>query len=196
VITPYEPYLLKRWSEGCQTATVLWRELQAQGFAHSLTNVQRFVAELRREGASTTGWRRTDLTKPHGPPPRHVASLVLRRPDRRTDEQRAYLAQLRTQDPVIAAAVDLVDDFLLMLRRREGDRLPTWLAKAEASGVEELTRFAGKLRADQDAVQAGLTLRHSNGQTEGQVGRLKLVKRQGDGRAKVDLLRRRVLART
>jgi transposase len=51
----------------------------------------------------------------------------------------------------------------------------------------------GKLRADRDAVQAGLTLRHSNGQTEGHVNRLKLVKRQGDGRAKVDLIRKRVL---
>jgi transposase len=56
-----------------------------------------------------------------------------------------------------------------------------------------LKRFAGRLRADQDAVQAGLTLRHSNGQTEGHVNRLKLVKRQGYGRAKVDLLRKRLL---
>ncbi len=80
-----------------------------------------------------------------------------------------------------------------MLRRREGARLPAWLEAAEASGIDELKRLAGILRADQDAVQAGLTLRHSNGQTEGQVNRLKLVKRQGYGRAKVDLLRKRVL---
>jgi transposase len=50
VITPYEPYLLKRWNEGCRTATRLWREIQSQGFAYSVTNVQRFVAQLRREG--------------------------------------------------------------------------------------------------------------------------------------------------
>jgi transposase len=191
VITPFEPDLLKRWAAGCQTATVLWREIQAQGFAYSLTNVQRFVAQLRREGASPTGRRRTDLTRPHGPPPRHVAALVLRRPDRRTEEQRADLAQLRTEDPAIAAAVDLVDDFLVMLRRREGPRLPAWLDAAEASGVGDLARFARKIRDDAAAVQAGLTLRHSNGQTEGQVGRLKLVKRQGYGRAKVDLLPKR-----
>jgi transposase len=193
VVTPYEPYLLKRWSEGCQTATVLWREIQAQGFAYSLTNVQRFVAELRREGASPTGRPRTPLTKAHGPPPRLVASLVLRRPERRTEEQRAYLTQLTTTDPTIAAAVELVDDFLVMLRRREGNRLPAWLDTAEASGIGDLARFARKIRDDAAAVQAGLTLRHSNGQTEGQVGRLKLVKRQGYGRAKVDLLRKRLL---
>jgi transposase len=56
-----------------------------------------------------------------------------------------------------------------------------------------LQRFAGKLRADQGAVQAGLTLRWSNGQTEGRVTKLKLIKRQGYGRAKVDLLRKRML---
>jgi transposase len=193
VITPYEPYLRRRWAEGCQTATVLWREIQAQGFAYSLTNVRRFAAQLRREGACAAGRSRTALTQPHGPPPRHVASLVLPRPDRRTEEQRAYLIQLTTTDLAIAAAVDLVDDFLLMLRRREGDRLPAWLEAAEASGIADLARFARTIRDDAAAVQAGLTLRHSNGQTEGQVGRLKLVKRQGYGRAKVDLLRKRLL---
>jgi hypothetical protein len=54
-----------------------------------------------------------------------------------------------------------------MLRRRDGDRLAAWLDAAEASGVDDLARFAGKPRTDLAAVQAGLTLRHSNGQTEG-----------------------------
>ena len=84
-------------------------------------------------------------------------------------------------------------DFLVMLRHREGERLPAWSERAAGGGVDELARFAAKLKEDLAAVQAGLTLRHSNGQTEGQVTRLKLVKRQGDGRAKVDLLRKRVL---
>ena len=193
VLEPWEPYLLKRWGDGCRMATVLWREIRAQGFAYSLTNVQRFVAQIRREGPPADNRPRTALTKAHGPPPRLVASLVVRRPERRSDEQRAYLKLLSADEPAIAAAVGLAEDFLVMLRRREGTRLEAWLDAAEASGIEELKRFAGKLRADRDAVQAGLTLRHSNGQTEGQVGRLKLVKRQGYGRAKVDLLRMRVL---
>ena len=174
-------------------ATVLWREIRPQGFAHSLTNVQRFVAELRRAGPPATGRPRTALTKPHGPPPRLVAALVLRRPEKRTEEQCAYLKLLRGEDAAIATAVDLAEDFLVMLRRREGERLEAWLDAADASDVEELKRFAAKLRTDLAAVQAGLTLRHSNGQTEGHVTKLKLVKRQGYGRAKVDLLRKRLL---
>jgi transposase len=151
------------------------------------------VAELRREVSPPAGRPRSALTKPHGPPPRLVAAAVLRRPEKRTEEQCAYLTLLRAEDAAIATAVDLAEDFLVMLRQREGDRLEAWLAKAEASDVEELKRFAGRLRADGDAVQAGLTLRHSNGQTEGHVTKLKLVKRQGYGRAKVDLLRKRLL---
>ena len=193
LLEPYEPYLLQRWTEGCHTATVLWREIQAQGFAYSLTNVQRFINQLRRDGPPPMGRPRTAVTQPHGPPPRQVVAIVLRRPEKRTDEQRAYLAELRIADPAIAVATDLVADFLVMLRRREGDRLPAWLDRAEMSGIDDLTRFARKLRTDLAAVQAGLTLRQSNGQTEGHVNRLKLLKRQGYGRAKVDLLRKRVL---
>jgi len=195
VLERWEPYLLRRWDEGCHTATVLWREIRDQGFAHSLTNVQRFVNQLRREGPPPRGQPRSALTKTEGPPPRQVAALVLRRAERRSEEQQAYLDVLRGADPVVATATGLVDEFLGMVRHREGERLPAWLERAEASGIDELVRFARKLRTDQDAVQAGLTLRWSNGQTEGQITRLKLLKRQAYGRAKVDLLRTRVLAR-
>ncbi len=91
-------------------ATVLWREIRAQGFAYSLTNVQRFVNQLRRDGPPPDNRPRTALTQPHGPPPRRVAALALRRPERRTDEQCAYLTLLRAEDAAIAAAVDLAED--------------------------------------------------------------------------------------
>jgi transposase len=190
---PDEPHLLRRWAEGCRTATVLRRDIQRQGSRHSVSNVQRFVAELRRAGPPPMGKARTTLTKPHGPPPRQVAAIVLRRLEQRDDEQHAYLARLSATDPAIATVIELAEDFLVMLRRREGERLPAWLDQAEASGLDDLKRFAGKLRTDLAAVQAGLTLRQSNGQTEGHVNRLKLLKRQGYGRAKLDLLRKRML---
>ena len=171
----------------------LWREIQTQGFAYSLTTVQRFVNQLRREGPPPAGRPRTALTQPQGPPPRQVAALILRRPERRTDR-----AARLSQAPGCPGSPH-------RHRGRSGRRLPRHAAAtggravadlagaAEASGIGELERFARKLREDHDAVQAGLTLRYSNGQTEGQVTRLKLVKRQGYGRAKFDLLRTRVL---
>ena len=132
-LEPYEPDLVQRWNEGCRMATVLWRETRARGFAHSVSNVQRFVAELRRAGPPATGRPRTALTKPHGPPPRLVAALVLRRPERRTEEQRTYLKPVAAEDPAIATAVDVAEDVLVMLRRWEGGCRSVWLEKEEAS---------------------------------------------------------------
>jgi transposase len=92
-----------------------------------------------------------------------------------------------------SAVYPLVRDFLEMLRERKGEELDGWLSRAEGSGVREIESFAAGLRRDKAAVRAGLTLPHSNGQTEGQVNRLKLIKRQMYGRANFDLLRTRVL---
>ena len=80
-----------------------------------------------------------------------------------------------------------------MLRRRPGSHLDAWTASAEASAVRELRGFATGLRKDWDAVTAGLTLPYSSGVVEGHVNRIKMIKRQMYGRAKPDLLRKRVL---
>ena len=82
---------------------------------------------------------------------------------------RRWRPLLRAEDVAIATIIALAEEFLGMLRRRAGARLSDWLAAAETSGIDELARFAGKPRVDQKAVQAGLTRRWSNGQTEGQV---------------------------
>ncbi len=80
-----------------------------------------------------------------------------------------------------------------MLRTRQGEGLADWLAEADASAVAELRAFAAGLRADEAAVQAGLTEPWSTGPVEGQITRLKRIKRQGYGRAGFALLRQRVL---
>jgi transposase len=80
-----------------------------------------------------------------------------------------------------------------MARARQGERLDAWLAEAERCAVPALGRFAAGLRHDLDAVQAGLSEPWSNGQTEGQIHRLKLLKRQMYGRAGFTVLRQRVL---
>lgn len=194
VLEPWEPYLLTRWTEGCHTATVLWAEIRAQGFTHSVSNVQRFCAQLRREGPPPRKLTRaaSPFTSVRGPSARRVASLLLQRPERRTAEQAAYLEHLR-QDHAIAIADAFTQDFLLMVRERRGERLDAWIEAVAGSEIAELRRFALGLRDDYDAVRAGLTLEHSNGQTEGFINKLKLTKRSMYGRGKVDLLRQRML---
>ena len=194
VLTPYEPYLLQRWQEGCHTGMRLYREVRAQGFAHGASNVMRFVAQLRRDEAAGQPAGTTARAKAAPTPTaRHVAALFLRRPEDLDAEEQAYLTRLRAADATVAAASDLTQAFATMARERTGDALDGWLDEATACATPALGRFAKGLRADYDAVRAGLTEEWSNGQTEGQVNRLKLIKRQMYGRAKFDLLRQRVL---
>ena len=80
-----------------------------------------------------------------------------------------------------------------MVRKREGHRLQDWMKQVETSSFREVQRFARGLERDKEEVLAGLTLIYSNGQVEGQINKLKLIKRQGYGRAGFPLLRQRVL---
>jgi transposase len=90
-------------------------------------------------------------------------------------------------------AYDLIQRFLAMVHQREGKHLDAWLAKVAESGLPELLSFASGVEKDKDAVRAGLTWSINNGMVEGYITKLKLIKRQGYGRAGFPLLRKRVL---
>jgi len=177
VLAPYEAYVRQRWEEGCHNAMRLWREIRAQGFGHSYTPVARLTARLR-QGQAPTPRPRTGLASVGGPTARQVARLFLRRPGDRTDPQQAYLDAVCQADATIATAYAVAHAFGQMLRGRHGERLEAWVEAASGSGIAALRGFAIGLRADYAAVKAGLTLEWSNGQTAGQVNRLKLLKRQ------------------
>ena len=80
-----------------------------------------------------------------------------------------------------------------ILRGRDGTRLDPWLDEAYHSRIHALQRFARTLQSDLDAVRNAVTEPWSNGQTEGQISRLKTMKRAMYGRAGVTLLRARML---
>lgn len=194
VLTPYEPYVLRRWQEGCHNGMRLYREIQGQGYAYGASNVMRFVAQLRRdeaEGQPAGAGARTKAARV--PSARRVAGLFLRRPPDLHPEQQAYLDRLLAHDAAVATAYRLTQSFAAMIRERGGTRLEAWLAEADSSDVPALRRFAAGLRADLEAVRAGLTESWSNGPTEGFVHKLKLVKRQAYGRAGFAVLRQRVM---
>ncbi len=112
---------------------------------------------------------------------------------KRAQDAQLYIDQLRQGDHSIGQAYTLSQAFLALVRERRGDALEAWIAEAAASGLEALARFAQGLRDDLAAVKAGRTLPWSNGPVEGHVNRLKMLKRQGYGRAGVGLLRQRVM---
>ncbi len=191
----YEAYLVQRWNEGCHNGRRLWREVRAAGYRCSETTVARFVARLRRGEPMrrTTRTSGGSVTSVQGPTARQVALLLLCRPARLTPEQERYVDILCQRDALIALAATLTRDFAQMLRDREGGRLDAWMTAATASEIAEVRRFALGLTKDYAAVQAGLTSVYSNGQTEGQITRLKLVRRAMYGRGNFDLVQRRVL---
>jgi transposase len=121
---------------------------------------------------------------------------MIRRASDRTDEERDQLDQVQQQDAIIAQIATLADDFTTMVRERLSGQLGDWLETVQASAYASLKSLATGIGQDLLAVRAALELPYSNGQTEGQVTRLKLLKRQMYGRANLDLLRQRVLYAT
>ena len=101
------------------------------------------------------------------------------------------LTELRAQSAEVAEAIDLAQDFATLVRQRQPTQLDPWLQRATTRTLEALQRFAKGLRDDYDAVKAGVTLAWSTGPVEGHINRLKMLKRQMFGRARLDLLSRR-----
>ncbi|MFA0839107.1 transposase [Streptomyces rochei] len=148
--------------------------------------VRRFVRNLRQNDPS-------DATTPV-PKAREVTTVVLTHPDYRTEDNRVTLKELRDRCTDLDTACDLVARFAEMLVNLRGEeKLAVWVTDAENSTHPELRGFAAGLRKDWDAVMTGLSLHWNSGPVEGHVNRVKMLKRQMYGRAKPDLLRKRVL---
>ena len=124
---------------------------------------------------------------------RTAAWLPLRRPERRDPAGAERLARLRDRGPALAEAVSLAEEFAGLLRAREPGRLEPWLARARGGPLPAFRGFAARPGMDEGAVRAAATLPWSTGPVEGQIDRLKTIKRQMYGRAKLDLLGRRFL---
>jgi transposase len=126
-------------------------------------------------------------------PSAREATWLLLRPEELKDEEKKVAETLCRLSPEVRRARELALSFIGLVKEREVDGLRGWLIDAHRSEVAEFITFANGITADIGAVRAALEYEWSNGQTEGQVHRLKLVKRQMYGRGKLDLLRARVL---
>ena len=126
-------------------------------------------------------------------PSAREAAWMLLSGDELADEGRRVVELLCRLSPEVAQAQELALSFVRLIKERCAVDLRGWLIEAGRSGVAEFVSFANGITSDFQAVRAALEYEWSNGQVEGQVHRLKLVKRQMYGRGKLDLLRARVL---
>jgi transposase len=200
LLDPWGSYLLERWHAGCRDGRRLHGELHDQGYRGSYPTVLRYLRRLRaaRGLAAPARPRSRRMPKPVAVPqrvltPRAAAWLVLRRPEQRGEGDDALLARLRQHAPELGEAIDQALAFAGLVRERRPERLDRWLRAAPDSRSPTLRGFAKRLAADHDAVRAALIQPWSNGPTEGQINRLKMLKRTMHGRAGLDLLARRFL---
>lgn len=194
LLDPFRSYLLQRWNDGCSNATQLFREIQAQGYIGSTTLVRTALQPLRT--ANTLPGQTASQMKAAASSPHTLQTLnfwILQRPEDRQAEHEALIEQICNDLPKLGQVISQARQFAAMLRQQSPNELSPWLQQVEASGYRAWKNFASRMRQDQDAVEAALTYTWSNGPTEGHINRLKCLKRQMYGRAKDDLLRKRVL---
>jgi transposase len=194
---PYAAYVRERFSQGDRNGLQLWQELQSLGYKGSTRTVYRFLAQLKEGSTPPREKAQRSSAVPESLVEQWTAQKAvwwfIRDPsDLKKKEQKA-LEIICQASPTADNVYGLVQDFMQMLRHREGERLDAWLGQVRASHIPELQRFARSLQRDKDAVLAGLTLQESNGVVEGKINKLKLIKRMMFGRAEFPLLRQRVL---
>jgi transposase len=200
LLDPYKAALLAGWNSGCRNGAHLFRTIRRQGFQGQYGIVALYVRRMRQAQGLAPGRRCSTQSLPvvtevprRPLTPRRATWLVLRPSERSTDQDHHQLAQLTTQGPELSEAVALAQDFAALVRQRQPAHLEPWLVRAATSSLPPFRRFARGLQADLAAVQAAVTLPWSQGPIEGQINRLKMLKRQMFGRARLDLLARRFL---
>lgn len=183
IVDDHASYLDQRLKEGCRSSTRLWRELRMQGFRGQVNSVRYWLRQRRSY--------RTRAGRPPERPalrasPRQVVWLILKA----APSAKNMLEEVYRKSPEIGRIAKLATSFFRIFRERSLEALSAWLHAARGTALES---FAAGLERDNDAVRAALKLPWSQGHVEGQVHRLKLIKRQMYGRAGFELLRLRVL---
>jgi transposase len=197
-LDPYKDYLHQRWSEGEQNVTHLIEEIRSQGYQGSESIVYDYLKDKRATPEWMETYQQYKQRKAQGKSmtplsARQAAWLFVCNPRKLTFRQVWALDPIRLHDEELGRAYHLAQDFRAMVTQRQVAMLEPWLKEVQESKIPELCSLANGIYRDYDAVRAGLSTEWSQGQTEAQVHRLKLIKRQAYGRASFEQIRLRVL---
>lgn len=183
----YLPWLDLQWATGHDNGAALWRSLRAQGFRGSLRVVTEWATRRRRAD-------KVDADTLHRvPSARTIARLMTIDRNDLSKAETLTVAAVEAGAPSLVEARRIIEGFHAMIRCKAGADLDPWIARARTSLVAS---FASGVAKDVSAVHAAIVSQWSNGQTEGQITKLKLVKRQMYGRGKLDLLQARLIGAT
>ena len=198
LLDPFIPYLIKRWNGGCRNGTTLWKEIAERGYTGKRVTVFSFVTRLRKALGIPAKKRticdgKVAVPKERPLTPRNAVWQVLQRIEKRDEATDTRLEKLRQAHAELHEAITLTEGLATLIRERDVSALDRWLDQAAASTLKSFQSFAASLRRDYDAVHAGVEQTWSTGPVEGEINKLKLVKRTMFGRAGFPLLQRRVL---
>lgn len=186
LLEEFEPYLHQRFNDGITNATQLLSEITTRGYRGSYQLLRDYLRPFR-----TTGHAAPPAPTP--PTVRRVTGWIMTDPQNMDPDDQQLLDAILARSPHLTALAGHVRSFATMMCQLRGHELETWLTAADADDLPALRSFTLGIRRDQDAVTAGLTLPWNSGRVEGHVNRIKMLKRQMFGRAKPDLLRKRIL---
>lgn len=194
LLSPFEVYLQQRFAQGCHNAAILLAEIRAQGYRGKISILRQFLRQFRATPLAD------NCLHFKTPSACSLRWWLLGHYHSRDEEQesirRRFVMTLVKQCPEIGAAQQIVLEFVTMVKEHRTTDLEDWLRRALDSESREIVGFAKGLLQDEAAVRESLSGKWSNGQVEGQVNRLKLLKRSMYGRGSFALLRARVLHRT
>lgn len=204
-LTPWLGHLEKSWQAGNTNASQLWREIRALGFSGCLGLVSRWAIAQRnllpaenRYCRQQPGEVKPALSRQVHPvswSAQRASWLIFLDDDKLDDEEKSAHLRMLAAESELVTVDRMTHQFVRIIKERQADKLDQWLKDVTAGGLKALMSFANGIRADLNAVRNALKMCWSNGQVEGQNNRLKFIKRQMYGRAKLDLLRKRVLYR-
>ena len=196
-IQQFLPYLQKRWTgEGERSSRRLWNEIKAQGYPGAEVTLRHFLQKWREAEAEEIKVQTIIKANAPGRAPsvRQIKWLLFGKQVKPKEQwEEMFLQQLCQDVPEIEVGQKLVNEFHQLMTDRQPEGFKRWLEKVRASGIGELIWFANGVEQDRAPVEKAFESEWSQGQTEGQVNRLKFLKRQMYGRANFDLLRARVV---
>ena len=198
----FEEFLNQCWKDGIRTGSALFQMIRDRGYEGSLTHLQRLLGGWRR--AEKQPFKDKNMISPtlepvrdpetgHAISPVIAAALCIKPRGKLSPDQARKVDALKVGSPAFATMRSLAMRFNGILRGRQADPLDRWIDDAIDTNLVPIMRFARTLHRDIDAVRNGIELPWSNGQAEGQINRLKTLKRAMYGRAGPNLLRARML---
>jgi transposase len=195
-LQPHLAYLEQRFGEGCDNSTQLYQELQARGYPATRGPVAAWVRARRLQAGEDPRIAHTNLPLTNSssilPSAYKLSWFMVLPPAKLKEAEQALLEHLR-QDAVMDQFYELAQVFRQMVSQRLVERLDDWLKAAANSSLKTVRYFGKFLQDEYSFIRAALEHDWSNGQTEGQINRLKFIKRQMYGRASFELLRQKVL---